>query len=547
MRFLSFAIFLLIMNSLKASERELIKDAKTFVKNSLSSYRVDPQDFVSVDEKGKEFDPAEAKKNLKEGKDPDNEVFNFAMSDEVSENQKNKHFDEDEWFIRRSEEIATNKETEYEEEGVYSLEKCRKGGDPYSISLTRTLNLDIVYETEDVKVCTGHELTNKYKTKKEAHKRAKKKSKKISKDPQVTFCDYDIQEVKSKYKYRVTWRWAHCDNVVTCDSYRNETRAKPDKFEIANEQWTFDDTKYLALSRTPQCTLIDQTCVDANQKIVNGQEIRRKCWKERLSFLCISDQKNECTFLKSKNCDEISRKCLKEGPLGCSLWELTFRCLSGIKRTQKQTDNEEIIGLKEDLWDTEYEINDSFAEVSTKLAVFEQIKNEISSTQVLDATKIDVFSGKKEKCEKSISSDLMYDCCFSLSGLATKLKLTHCSSDELALAEKRERGFCHYVGKKEEKTLGVKTKDVHVFCCFSSKLSKIFQEQARKQMNIGWGTAKHPNCAGLKIDEISSLDFSKLDLSEVYEESFKKTENLEQKLENFKNRLVESLEEELKA
>lgn len=178
-------------------------------------------------------------------------------------------------------------------------------------------------------------------------------------------------------------------------------------------------------------------------------------------------------------------------------------------------------------------------------SVFEQIKNEISSSQALDATQIAVFSGDDMKCEKSIADDLLYDCCFSLSGLATQLNLAHCSSDELALAKKREKGFCHYVGVKKEKILGIKTKDSHIFCCFPSKLARVFQEQARKQLAIGWGSVKHSNCSGLRVDNISKLDFSKLDLSEVYEESLRKTADLDKKIEKFKNRLIEEIGKEV--
>ena len=59
------------------------------------------------------------------------------------------------------------------------------------------------------------------------------------------------------------------------------------------------------------------------------------------------------------------------------------------------------------------------------------------------------------------------------------------------------------------------------FCCFGSKLLKAFQEQGRAQIGMGWGDAEHPLCRGFTIEEIQRIDFSKLDLREVFEELMK--------------------------
>jgi hypothetical protein len=62
-----------------------------------------------------------------------------------------------------------------------------------------------------------------------------------------------------------------------------------------------------------------------------------------------------------------------------------------------------------------------------------------------------------------------------------------------------------------------------------------FQEEARKQLDIGWGSAEHPDCRGLAQEEIKRLDFSKLDLAEAFEppgevESAKKIKKIEERL-----------------
>lgn len=501
------------------ASKAIINEAKTFAKDHMPSLKnsIQAEDLLSDEDQKKQFDSAEAKNNLKKQTIPNTEVFQFATSQTVRENvANNKDFSEEEGFFERSESIANNDDLQEvnTETPIYTTETCRQAGDPYTISLTRSLHLDSTYDTENIAVCQGHQLTKKYKRKKQAHTKAKRKRKKILKDTSVTSCDYSIEEKKSKYKYVVTWQWSHIDNATTCDNFQNETRTKLDTFHITNEAWFFDDTTHLEHANSPQCTLIDQTCLDYANRTISGQNIQRQCWKERLYFLCLSDHKNECTYLKKRNCQEMSRKCIEKSPFGCSRWELTFQCISSTKRTTTSNQND-IFGLEEELWETAHVPNNSFAEVSTKLELFNQIRQEIANAQVFDASTIKLFSGEKTQCEKTIASDIIYDCCLSLSGLATQLNLAKCSSDEI--------------------------KDIHVFCCFPSKLSRVFQEQAKKQLDIGWGSAKHPNCSGINVDDISKLNFSKLDLSEVYEESLRKTEDLDRKLENFQNRLREQL------
>ena len=133
----------------------------------------------------------------------------------------------------------------------------------------------------------------------------------------------------------------------------------------------------------------------------------------------------------------------------------------------------------------------------------------------------------------------LYDCCFSIKGLAKDAGLVQCSPEELALAERRELGHCHYIGKYSEKLFNTlwKSRDVHVFCCFSSKLARVFQEEARKQLDLGWGSPKKPLSRGLHPDEVTSLNFSTLDLSEMFSDKMREVpEEIESKLRNFEAR-----------
>lgn len=53
-------------------------------------------------------------------------------------------------------------------------------------------------------------------------------------------------------------------------------------------------------------------------------------------------------------------------------------------------------------------------------------------------------------------------------------------------------------------------------------MAKLIQEQGRAQLNINFGEAKHPQCRGLTVAELSTLDFEKLDISELFVELYAK-------------------------
>lgn len=203
-----------------------------------------------------------------------------------------------------------------------------------------------------------------------------------------------------------------------------------------------------------------------------------------------------------------------------------------------RTSTKGVFGLDEE-WKTEYQPNHSFADVAIKLSVFEEAEKDLKKAQDFDATKLTVFKGEKLQCSKNVADDLMYDCCFKYSGLAKQVGLSKCSSDELSLAERRENGLCYYVGSYEEKLLDLwKSRDEHVFCCFSTKLARVVHEEGRKQLKKGWGEPKHPDCGGFSMEELSKLNFSKMDLTEVFDQLPKKMpDGFEQKMEAFQDRI----------
>jgi conjugal transfer mating pair stabilization protein TraN len=107
-----------------------------------------------------------------------------------------------------------------------------------------------------------------------------------------------------------------------------------------------------------------------------------------------------------------------------------------------------------------------------------------------------------------------------MKGWGKNANLCRCSGGEKGLALKREKGLCHLVGtycSRKDSVFGQCLEKKTNFCCFGSKLARIFQEQGRKQLGIDWGSANSPNCRPLTLDELKSLDFSKFDMEELFD------------------------------
>ena len=153
-----------------------------------------------------------------------------------------------------------------------------------------------------------------------------------------------------------------------------------------------------------------------------------------------------------------------------------------------------------------YEDNKDFAKVATWLNLMKSMSDDI------DHKINQVFNGTRERCKIKIFG--FSNCCRN-KGWGKKLGLTSCSEHEKLLIEKNKKKLCRYMGTYKRGSF-ISRKKYRSYCCFKSRLSLILHQQAREQLRLGWGGAKHPNCRGLTLEELRKIDFSKIDLSEVF-------------------------------
>lgn len=105
-----------------------------------------------------------------------------------------------------------------------------------------------------------------------------------------------------------------------------------------------------------------------------------------------------------------------------------------------------------------------------------------------------------------------------------------CEEEEMETVSKIAVKGCHYLGSYcVDKVLGVCIMKKRSYCCFSSPLGRILNEQVKAQTETvtlsdgttkqvpkvaGWGSAKEPNCEGIYVEDMDKIDWDAIDLSE---------------------------------
>ncbi len=147
------------------------------------------------------------------------------------------------------------------------------------------------------------------------------------------------------------------------------------------------------------------------------------------------------------------------------------------------------------------EANTGFVEATTRLNMAVELGGD-----EFDRDDMRFFTGQRRACHIKLFG--LANCCKN-SGLL--IGLGNCSASERELAEERNAGNTHYLGRYCSKRtfFGVCIRRSRAWCVFGSKLGRILQQQGRRQLGIGWGS-----CRGLTIAEVESVDFARVDLSE---------------------------------
>ena len=330
--------------------------------------------------------------------------------------------------------------------------------------------------------------------------------------PYFDGCNHYPHTVKNYYKYakKVGNR---PPVTITEAEYLSQT-VKP---EDVLETWTSTCALLEEKIDAGLCRYVKKTCSQGSQtRLINGANVTRPCWQETLTYQCSYPVKNTCHALKAKGCVQIGSQCAQKIGNTCVQYTQTYECTERRGGGKRTTVSGNVPWCLEGSCATQgFAPNKDMAEALSRLMIFREIQKD------MDVKAVSVFKGEAYGCNRNCVD--FKDCCGSGKGWGVSLGLAGCSEKEKALAQFRQDKKCVFVGTTcAEKVLGVCVLKKSTFCCFGTKLARVIHEQGRPQLRLNFGTAEHPQCRGLTVEELARLDFSKIDLSEILEEAFSK-------------------------
>jgi len=306
---------------------------------------------------------------------------------------------------------------------------------------------------------------------------------------------------------------------------------------------TRNESGCASLAADSSCRQDAETCTDSDPvtRVINGVAVTQPCWAWSRSYTCAQfTEAQDCEALEgTAGCNLVREDCLTDEP--CRTWERVYDCPVPDQpaSTNQFICDGDVYCIDGSCETIQREANDEFKDAAVALNAMNQARREF------DSDTLTLFRGTRNTCSSKVFGAL--NCCrgkgFPLIPGIQLLMALGCSREEALLHQRDAQGLCAYVGSYcSDSFLGVCLTKKKVYCCFESKLSRILQEQGRRQLNKPWGKPKTEQCLGFTIDEFARLDLSKMDFSEVYAEftdaarlpdELQATTEIQQKIEDY--------------
>jgi len=317
------------------------------------------------------------------------------------------------------------------------------------------------------------------------------------------------------------WQWhgfrsRYVTNTTYCGGCTTRPVTVPKDVQIASEKWIDGCTvleeqvnkglcRYVSAKRSEQ----DET------RMIQGEPIIADHWEEHYQYACFKASNKSCAGLRGQGCYQVKSVCKQRMGNQCVLWEQTYSCKSHGKQGQKSqasTNKGNPFCLTGNCADTSYQANNEMMTVMSQMAVLREAQNDLRNYKC-------IFRGQNRWCTRNCLD--FRDCCGSGKGWGVSIGLSHCDKQERELRTLRDKNRCVMVGTycaERDKVFRTCLRKKTTFCCFGTKLARLIQENGRKQIRRSWGSSENPDCNGFSPEELSQMDFSTIDFSELFED-----------------------------
>lgn len=309
------------------------------------------------------------------------------------------------------------------------------------------------------------------------------------------------------------------DNMIFDYMQRGETRLTLTLvMEIVVQEWVpkVEWVETCPFDKSEEVLQGSQCTEPGGNRVVNmgGKEhtVYSDCWAWKDTYLSQEADNASCdVYMKNPACTVLKTECQDKTGGACLQEQVTFSCekkLSG----EMQLCSGQLVCANGECDALENNKTDSFAKAVSALAAVSAAAQDVSE---LNDINVRAFTGQKQECRMAIAG--FSNCCKD-SGWGQGIGLAQCDTEEKALGKAKEKLLTVYVGTYcSKKVLGVCLQKKKAYCQFDSKLAQIVQAQGRNaQLGISFGSGKNPDCRGITVDELQSLQFDRMDFSNFY-------------------------------
>lgn len=258
-------------------------------------------------------------------------------------------------------------------------------------------------------------------------------------------------------------------------------------------------------------------CVDpgGNRTITqNGRDYTQysDCWQYSDAYVVPVNSTGNCDqLINNRNCTLAGKSCSQTYGTACIHENDTYQCQTTYS-SQGLMCGGKYFCQTGDCSDTDGAGDNGFDMAVSKLAGLASAGDDVKNGSQID---IRAFTGQAMSCRKAVAG--FSNCCVD-TGWGNSSGLANCNSEEMAIGKAKAKKVTVFVGEKcDHAVLGVCVQKSQVYCVFGGKLSRIIQEQGRRdQLHVDFGSGDSPNCRGITVPELQSINFDLINFQDFY-------------------------------
>lgn len=258
-------------------------------------------------------------------------------------------------------------------------------------------------------------------------------------------------------------------------------------------------------------------CVDpgGNRTInQNGRDYTQysDCWQYSDAYVVPVTSTGNCDqLINNRNCTLAGKSCSQTYGTACIHENDTYQCQTTYS-SQGLMCGGKYFCQTGDCSDTDGAGDNGFDMAVSKLAGLASAGDDVKNGSQID---IRAFTGQAMSCRKAVAD--FSNCCVD-TGWGNSSGLANCNSEEMAIGKAKAKKVTVFVGEKcDHAVLGVCVQKSQVYCVFGGKLSRIIQEQGRRdQLHVDFGSGDSPNCRGITVPELQSINFDLINFQDFY-------------------------------